>query len=86
MSNYGPKKLKLYNENDNLRRKENNTTTELKDLGNNYKVKSYANKESLISNAKQVQREAERLKRLNKKQPVKIYSPEEIEIFKKKWA
>lgn len=80
MSNYGPKKLKLYNTNDNLKRKSSRTSEEL-ELGPNSMVRSYSTKPGQLSSKSQAEADTKRYARLNKKQPVKVFSKEEIEAI-----
>lgn len=79
-SNYGPKRMRLYNEADNAKRKQNNADS-IEDLGSMGRVKVYG-----AADPRRAQREASRLRRLNRKQPVKVYTQEEIEAFKEKRA
>lgn len=80
-SNYGPKGAKLYNIADNARRKMTNTG-ETRGIGPNVNVKEYGG----FGGAKMANIEAARIKRINRKQPVKVYTPEEIEAYKQKRA
>lgn len=66
-----------YRPEDNFRRKENNTGESYDSIGKNRNEKEYTS--AKMGSAKtQATREADRLKRLNRKQPVKIYTREEI--------
>lgn len=76
-SNYGPKGAKLYNIADNARRKANNVGAER--VGNQ-STKEYGG----FGGSKVASLEDARIKRMNRKQPVKTYTPEEIEAYKKK--
>ena len=58
---------------DNVRRKANNTSSEL-GWGPNNNVKAYSSKPGQLSAKTQAQRDATKYKRLNKKQPVKTLS------------
>lgn len=71
-SNYGPKGAKLYSIADNARRKASNTET-IEHAGANRNVKNYGG----FGGAKVAHIEDARIKRANKKQPVKTYSAEE---------
>lgn len=68
MSNYKGYKLE-----DNLKRKANNTGDQL-GWGQNNNVKSYSSKPGQLSMKSQARHEANHLKVLNKKQPVKCLS------------
>jgi hypothetical protein len=81
MSNYIGYKLE-----DNLRRKATNTGEELESVGQNKNVKAYSTKPGQLSMKAQASLENAKLKCLNKKQPVKIYTKEEIEALNKKKA
>jgi hypothetical protein len=82
-SNYGPKGAGQYSLADNARRKMNNTG-ETRGVGPNVNVKSYSSKPGQMS-AKQSADLTARIQRAaNKKQPVKIWSPEEIAEENKK--
>lgn len=78
-SNYGPKGANLYNVADNAKRKQKNTET-VPDVGANKNIKDYGgfggSKVASIQDAK--------IRKLNRKQPVKQYTPEEIEEYKRK--
>lgn len=78
-SNYGPKGAKLYNIADSARRKMSNTG-EVTGIGPNTNAKTYGG----FGGAKVASIEDARVKRLNRKQPVKTYTPEEIEEYKKR--
>jgi len=82
-SNYGPKKMKLYSPVDNAKRKMSNTGQEV-DIGPNKNVKQYA--PTGLSAKQQADAETKRYNKLNRKQPVKVFSAEEIEEYKKKKA
>lgn len=68
MSNYGPKGYGLYNQADNQLRKESRTTDG---------YRSFSGKQSVEASHRQQDRMLAKQKRLNRKQPVKVYSPEE---------
>lgn len=68
MSNYGPKGYGLYNQADNQLRKESRTTDG---------YRAYSGKQSVEASYKRDQRMLEKQKRLNRKQPVRVYTPEE---------
>ena len=79
-SNYGPKKMGLYNQNDNAQRKANNTNDVVPNAGKNVNVKSYTTTSSSMGqNASNI--EAKRQTKANKKATVKTlkdFSSEEI--------
>lgn len=82
-SNYGPKGAGLYNPNDNARRKVNNTG-EAVGQGPNTNVKSFSTKPGQLSVKEQVNLTTRIQQAANKKQPVKQFTPEEIEAENKK--
>lgn len=90
-SGYGPKKAGLYNPVDNARRKARNTGDQT-GIGANVNTKAYSTKPGQLSARQQASAEAAKIKAMNRKQPVKRYSPEEIarlnqeRQFKKAWA
>ncbi len=71
-SGYGPKKSGQYSDADNARRKANNTD-QIDSLGNMGRVKNYG-----PSNPKVIDIQDRRVRRMNRKQPVKTFSQEEI--------
>ena len=75
-SNYGPKGMELYNENDNAERKMKNTGDTVPDAGKNVNVKSYTTSGSSMNNARAAN-EAKRQAAANKKSPVKTFTDEE---------
>lgn len=75
MSNYGPKRMKLYDDTANTDRKSSRTGEQM-DWDTNSGVRSWNG--STEAGSSQVERESKRLARLNRKQPVKIYSEAEI--------
>ena len=79
MSNYGPKGYGLYDSTVNQKRKSRNTCDETKE-------KCYSTKIGQLSMKDQAAKEAREQRKKNRKQPVKIYSPEEIEELMKKRA
>lgn len=79
-SGYGPKGAGAYSLPDNARRKKKNTGEEIAYAGPNKNVKDYGG----FGGAKVTNIEDARIKRMNRKQPVKHYSPEEIEAYKQK--
>lgn len=84
MSNYGPKSYKEYKVPDNLRRK-SSRTGDILELGPNSEARSYSTRPGQLSMKSQANRDSEKYNRLNKKQPVRILSKEEIEsIYYKK--
>lgn len=69
-SNYGPKKMGLYSEADNIKRKESRTSEVREDVGQNKAVRQYTS--APMGSAKsQANREAARDKAKSKKNPVK---------------
>lgn len=84
MSNYGPKQYKLYNETQNLRRKENRTSEVIEGIGSNSSVKNYSSKPGQLSAKAQAEREQRKVKKLSG--PVKIWTKEEIEALNQKMA
>lgn len=83
-SGYGPKGGKQYNPADNAKRKANNVGDRVEGIGQNANVKSYSTKPGQLSAKAQATVEAARAKKLSG--PVKHYTPEEIEEYKKKKA
>ena len=79
MSNYGPKQYKLYDQTVNSKRKSRNTCEDTKE-------KCYSTKIGQLSAKQQASAEAKRDRDRNKRQPVKIYTPEEIEEYEQKKA
>lgn len=79
-SNYGPRGASQYSDADNARRKENNVD-EAPELGNMGRVKDYG-----PSNPKKVKEEEKRIRSMNRKQPVKVFSREEIKALNEKGA
>lgn len=73
MSNYKDYKLE-----DNVKRKANNTTDEL-GWGPNNNTKAYSTKPGQLSAYDQARLEADKYKALNQKQPVKVWTKEEIQ-------
>ncbi len=82
-SNYGPKGAGLYNPTHNARRKANNTGDSV-GQGPNVNVKSYSTKPGQLSVKEQVNLATRIQHAANKKQPVKQFTPEEIEAENKK--
>lgn len=82
-SGYGPKGAGLYNPNDNARRKANNVGDSVGE-GPNVNVKSYSTKPGQLSTKDQVNLATRIQHAANKKQPVKQFTPEEIEAENKK--
>jgi hypothetical protein len=77
-SNYGPKGYGLYTSTDNIKRKAKNTGDEIADIGGNKNVKAYSSKPGQLSAKSQAKLEAARDKAKSAKNPVKIYTPEEV--------
>ncbi len=79
-SNYGPKGMGLYNQNDNAQRKAKNTGDVVADAGKNVNVKSYTTSAASMGAAASAA-EDKRQKTANKKAPVrsmKDFTPEEL--------
>ena len=76
-SNYGPKPMRLYNQTDNITRKQNRTGTEAEGAGPNKDIKQIASggRDTI---KRQAIREALEARKKSKMNPVKIYTPEEI--------
>lgn len=81
-SNYGPKKAGLYNPADNARRKSNNLDPV--GVGPNVNAKAYSTKPGQMSGKAQANLTARIQAAANKKQPVRRFTPEEIEAENKK--
>lgn len=79
-SNYGPTGAGAYSIPDNVKRKKKNTGEQQAFAGPNQNVKDYGG----FGGSKVANIEDARIKRQNKKQPVKQYSPAEIEEYKRK--
>lgn len=77
MSNY-----KGYKAEDNAKRKSNNTSDEL-GWGSNNNVKAYSSKPGQLSAKDEAAYKAKLMKKLNKSQPVKLFSPEEKALMEK---
>jgi len=77
-------KTSIYDETANIDRKSNNVAKLPKDLGPNYKEKIYTSnpKGTLSSQAKDT---ASLARKKSKKNPVKVYSPEEIKVLQTKY-
>jgi len=82
-SNYGPKGAGQYSAVDNARRKANNLTDQVP-VGPNVNVKSFSTKPGQMSSKAQAGLTARIQAAANKKQPVKQFTPEEIEAENKK--
>lgn len=80
-SNYGPKGAKLYNPADNAKRKANNVES-LESVGPNRNIKEYSS--AGLSAKQSAATEASKYKKINRKQPVKVYTPEEIKVHQEK--
>lgn len=80
-SNYGPKGAKLYNPADNAKRKANNVES-LEGIGGNRNVKEYSS--AGLSAKQSATAEASKYKKVNRKMPVKVYTPEEIKAHQEK--
>jgi hypothetical protein len=82
-SNYGPKKGGQYSPVDNARRKANNLDP-VEGIGPNTNTKAYSTKPGQMSGKAQADLSARIQAAANKKQPVKQWTPEEIEAENKK--
>lgn len=82
-SGYGPKGAGQYSMADNIRRKANNTGDAV-GAGPNVNVKSYSSKPGQLSAKQSAAVEAKKLASINRKQPVKVASAEEIAAENKK--
>lgn len=80
-SNYGPKGAGLYNPADNAKRKANNVES-LEGVSGNRNVKEYSS--AGLSAKQSAATEASKYKKINRKQPVKVYTPEEIKVHQEK--
>ena len=76
-SGYGPKIFGAYNAPDNAKRKANNTSDQLTNIGPNRNVKAYSTKPGQLSGSQSADIIARAQAKANKKQPVKTFSPEE---------
>lgn len=76
-SNYGPKKGGQYNPIDNAKRKANNMDP-VEGIGPNVNAKSYSSKPGQLSGKQSAALTARIQNKANKKQPVKVFTPEEI--------
>lgn len=76
-SNYGPKGGGQYSLADNIRRKARNTGESYGE-GPNVNAKAYSTKPGQLSAKQSAAADAKKLGAMNRKQPVKIFSPEEI--------
>lgn len=83
MSNYGPKKFKLYDDTANIDRKSNRTGDDL-ECGPNSTVKNYSSKPGQRSAKQQTNDESKKLAQINKKQEVKSYREDVSEEFPEK--
>ena len=77
-SNYGPNNAGQYTPADNVERKQNNVGDVVEGIGPNRNVKAYSTRPGRLSAKQAANAEAKKYKRLNRKQPVKVFSPEEI--------
>lgn len=90
-SSYGPKGSELYDQADNAKRKMGNIGDVVGDAPNK-NVKSYSTKPGQLSSKAQADITARAQAKLNRKQPVKIFSQEEKDVLaakmglKKSWA
>ena len=80
-SDYGPKGAGMYNPIDNIERKKTNVE-KVPNLGPNKNAKQYS-PSNRGSAKQQADDEAKAYNKKNKKQPVKIYTPEELAEYKK---
>lgn len=81
-SNYGPKSMKLYNQKDNMKRKEKNTGESFTDIGKNKNTKKYTTSGASMQGA----HEAAEAKRqaIKTKQSTKVYTDEEKKALQEK--
>lgn len=82
MSNYGPKKAKLYNAPDNERRKTSRTGDIVEGVGPNTASRSYSTKPGQLSAKDQAAAEQKKVK--THSGPVKIFSQEEKDALSTK--
>lgn len=82
-SGYGPKGAGQYSLAENIRRKANNTGDAV-GAGPNVNVKSYSSKPGQLSAKQAATVESKKLAIINRKQPVKLATPEEIDVENKK--
>ncbi|NDE91661.1 MAG: hypothetical protein EB059_11115 [Alphaproteobacteria bacterium] len=75
-----------YNIADNVRRKAGNVGDEAQSGGKNVNVKAYSSKPGQLSARQQADLEAKRARKMSSKSPVKVYTPEEVEQYKKRAA
>lgn len=80
-SNYGPKGAGLYSPADNAKRKANNVES-LEGVSGNRNVKEYSS--AGLSAKQSATAEASKYKKLNRKMPVKTFTPEEIKAHQEK--
>jgi len=83
-SAYGPKKGGQYTAVDNAKRKANNTG-DVVGAGPNVNAKSYSSKPGQLSGKQSADLTARIQNKANKKQPVKVYTPEEIAAMAPKY-
>lgn len=78
-SDYGKfKGGSMYSAADNARRKATNTGDVAEGTGKNVNVKAYSSKTGQLSAKQSAEEESKRYRQLNRKQPVRTFSPEEI--------
>jgi hypothetical protein len=78
-SDYGKfKGGSMYSTADNVRRKATNTGDVAEGAGKNVNVKAYSSKTGQLSAKQSAEEESKRYRQLNRKQPVRTFSPEEI--------
>lgn len=82
MSDYGPKKAKLYNAPDNERRKASRTGDIVEGIGQNKAVRSYSTKPGQLSAKASASAEQRKVKQLSG--PVKVFSQEEKDALSAK--
>ena len=83
-SGYGPKKGGQYSPVDNAKRKANNMDP-VEGIGPNTNAKSYSSKPGQLSGKQSADLTARIQNKANKKQPVKVYTPEEIAAMAPKY-
>lgn len=80
-SNYGPKGGNQYTEADNAERKKNNTGDVVEGIGQNRNVKAYSTRPGQLSAKQSAAKQAREDRKRNRRQPVKVFTPEEIAAY-----
>jgi hypothetical protein len=78
LKDVGGKTVSQYNPADNASRKMNNTGDRIEGIGQNANAKAYSTRPGQLSAKQSASAEAAKLKSINRKQPVKTYTPEQI--------